>query len=188
MSDILETEYNLRDRSNWGTGPWDGEPDKLSWKDGATALDCLIVRNHFGSLCGYVGVPQGHPFYGVHYAKVYQSLPDGVHGGLTYSDNCFGDICHRADDGDVGGASVWWLGFDCAHYQDFSPGLYATVRGLSSDPAMEILWHGKSYKAVGYVTEEVTRLAAQLRQLSVAGQCLPLPAGESPPRAPQACS
>lgn len=46
-------------RVKWGPGPWDGEPDKMQWTDPATGLDCLIVRNTLGALCGYVGVTPG---------------------------------------------------------------------------------------------------------------------------------
>lgn len=56
------------DKSTWGPGPWQSEPDKLQWKDEATGLACLIVRSDVsGSLCGYVGVPSTHPAYGLSY-------------------------------------------------------------------------------------------------------------------------
>lgn len=58
--------YVTVDKSGWGDGPWQLEPDKKQWEDEVTGLPCLIVRNTqvTGSLCGYVGVPQGHPLYG----------------------------------------------------------------------------------------------------------------------------
>lgn len=52
--------------------------------------------------CGYVGIPQGHPLYGVHYNDIQAS----IHGGLTYSDEEWPDN------------SKWWVGFDCAHSGD----------------------------------------------------------------------
>src|SRR4051812_43956542 len=81
-------------------GPWIDEPDKAQWIDDATGLDCLIVRNRTGALCGYVGVPPEHPWHGVSYSGCTESCgersycdhsPDGrtrVHGGLTYADAC----------------------------------------------------------------------------------------------------
>lgn len=54
---------------------------------------------------GYVGVPEGHPWYG----KDYDSIDCNVHGGLTYGDY-FCPTCEP--DG------LYWVGFDCAHYQD----------------------------------------------------------------------
>lgn len=60
------SEYKI-DRTGWMPGPWDDEPDKLQWTDTVTGLPCLIVRNQAGALCGYVGVPTGHPLHGLHY-------------------------------------------------------------------------------------------------------------------------
>lgn len=39
---------------------WDQEPDRKHWVQ--QGLDCLIVRNLMGALCGYVGVPPSHPY------------------------------------------------------------------------------------------------------------------------------
>lgn len=112
-------EYHTMDKSDWEPGPWQQEPDKKQWTDEATGLPCLIVRNRIGALCGYVGVPEGHRYYGEDYEK-----PDvEVHGGLTFSDFCqptedeSKGICHKPDHGEP--EKVWWLGFDCAHCGDY---------------------------------------------------------------------
>ena len=55
-------------RENWVDGPWRDEPDKVIWTDPETGLDCMILRNRTGVLCGYVGVPSTHPWYGVDYS------------------------------------------------------------------------------------------------------------------------
>ena len=95
-------EWRSLDKSTWGRGPWQQEPDKKQWVDAATGLPCLIVRNHGGALCGYVGVPPGHPWHGKAYSgpclkaepctETYCGhSPEGliaVHGGLTFSDDC----------------------------------------------------------------------------------------------------
>lgn len=60
-------EESLVDKSEWGPGPWQDEPDKRQWQDEATGLPCLIVRGPVGALCGYVGVPPDHPAYGLSY-------------------------------------------------------------------------------------------------------------------------
>lgn len=115
-------EWTFIDKAVWGEGPWVGEPDKMQWQDPATGLPCLIVRNSecTGALCGYVGVPPGHPLHG----KSYNDVEVSVHGGLTFADKCRpeaddGGICHVADPGEPD--DVWWLGFDCAHAMDLSP-------------------------------------------------------------------
>jgi hypothetical protein len=58
-----------------------------------------------GYACGYVGVPEGHPWY----KKDYDDIDVDVHGGLTWSDDHVGN---DAPDG------LWWVGFDTAHYND----------------------------------------------------------------------
>lgn len=154
-----------------GPGPWDCEPDKVQWIDAATGLDCLIVRNPLGALCGYVGLPPGHPFHGVDYDQCTRAdctvdrtvewcpehSPNAaveVHGGLT-----FADFCRESDKGEAFGichvpfpgrpAHVWWLGFDCAHGGDLTPRL-----GLS--------FPGDEYRDLAYVKAQCATLARQL--------------------------
>lgn len=137
-------------RSEWGPGPWDAELDRYEWRS-PEGLVCLIVRTPMGHLCGYVGVPPGHPYHGVGY----DDLDIEVHGGLTYAGACKGKICHVPRDGEP---EVWWLGFDCAHCFDLSPGLVASV---------ELAWEadGCEYRDKAYVEAEVNRLAAQLENV-----------------------
>ena len=77
-------EYRTHDKSEWGPGPWQSEPDKRQWRDEATGLPCLIVRGPSGALCGYVGVSRGHPCYG----KDYDDVTVEVHWGLTFASKC----------------------------------------------------------------------------------------------------
>lgn len=91
-------EYRTIDKTGWGEGPWTWEPDKVQLADEATGLPCLIRRSpSAGSLCGYVGVPEGHPWHGLDYGEIDAE----VHGGLTFAGACDGDeadgICHKPD-------------------------------------------------------------------------------------------
>jgi hypothetical protein len=94
-------EYLRVNRQDWPSGPWDGEPDKVQWVDADTGLDCLMVRNGGGAWCGYVGVAEGHRFFGIDYSQCAQQPPCeesycdhtpgsalSVHGGLTFADFC----------------------------------------------------------------------------------------------------
>ena len=139
-------------KSEWGPGQWQAEPDRLEWRH-ASGLPCLIVRSHMGSLCGYVGVPPEHPFYMRHY----DSCEVDVHGGLTYSGHCRGRICHKPEPGEE--RDIWWLGFDCAHYQDLVP--YMRVM-LGQLPSFRPLHNGDRYRSIDYVRIEVEQLAAQV--------------------------
>lgn len=143
------TTNTFRDRSNWADGPWDDEPDRAIWVDPATGLDCLIVRNHLGNLCGYVAVGPDHPLFEV-YADEGQV---DVHGGISYAAHCDNDpvegVCHLTHDDDP----AWWLGFDTAHSWDLSPYQAKNHPDLTFDT---------TYKNMAYVTAEVERLAEQL--------------------------
>jgi hypothetical protein len=170
---MSERSYTSMDKTDWGGGPWNDEPDKLQWIDDATGLDCLIVRNRLGALCGYVGVPSEHPWHGVGYSDspsgkggfYADDCPEtvvNVHGGLTFSDKCDQDapedsgICHVPGPGRP--ADVWWFGFDCAHSGDIVPGMIACERKMGFSPPPD----GGVYKTVDYVRAEVANLARQL--------------------------
>lgn len=160
-------EWNNKDKSSWGPGPWQDEPDKMQFTDEETGLPCLIVRNNGGALCGYVGVSEDHPWHGLDYNSCPSVCGEDwcghspgsrieVHGGLTFSDKCAdtGDpskhICHLPDEGEPD--SVWWLGFDCAHLGDVSP-------------AYDSMFNAEgSYKDVAYVKSEIRSLARQLSE------------------------
>lgn len=145
-------------RKSWGKGPWENEPDRLLWK--SQGFDCLINRNPLGSWCGYVGLPKGHLLYGAHYNELYdRNLQIEVHGGLTYSEYCQGDICHPHSDEDEG--PTFWLGFDCAHAGDLVPSLQdsSLPKGLRS-------MQGIIYRDIEYVRGEVENLARQLAECS----------------------
>jgi hypothetical protein len=141
-------------KAMWGPGPWDTEPDKISWTDKATGLPCLIVRNRLGSLCGYVAVEPGHPMHG----KDYDGVPVTVHGGLTFAGSCNESgpveqsVCHVPEPGKPG--DVFWFGFDCAHSDDVSP--------VMRDYDLGGRAFGATYKPVGYVWGECVGLAGQL--------------------------
>jgi hypothetical protein len=137
------------DRSSWPPGPWDDEDDRMLWLT-KPGLSGLIVRNeHLGNLCGYVGVPPGHPAHGAGYPDDLLSKVK-VHGGLTYSSPSSRRVA-LSDETDL-----WWLGFDCLH----------TGLGDSSPAASNILSiPGGEYRSIGYVYLGVESLAAQLAAL-----------------------
>lgn len=65
----------------------------------------------FGWGNGYVLLPPGHKYHGVHY----DNIPVEVHGGLTHSDLVTENDWEEIPKECVG----WWcVGFDTVHYQD----------------------------------------------------------------------
>jgi hypothetical protein len=183
MTILAERSYSTIDKTAWGPGPWQEEPDKLQWVDSETDLDCLIVRGPVGALCGYVGVPPEHPWHGIDYNAhtLGQGRPDDqeewkwcvdaqieVHGGLTYS-----SLCQEGEDERVGichvpvagrPADVFWFGFDCGHAWDIAPVMDMRMREAGQPPFHEPC---TAYRTVGFVRRECEQLA---EQLAAAGQ------------------
>jgi hypothetical protein len=147
---------NWIDKSAWVDGEWQQEPDRIEWV--YLGLPCLIVRQEGGWLCGYVGIPPTHPYYGYGKDMENKELKE------IYTDKAINfseasqqiddprAVCHqllpRTDD-------YWWIGFDCCHYDDVFPRIIKVYNFPS----------GTSYKNVEYVKTQVEFLARQLNQL-----------------------
>jgi hypothetical protein len=140
--------------------PWETEPDEAHWDDATTGYKCRILRNeHTGTLCGYVGVPKEHRFYGVSYQEAERDDNNfHVHGGLTFS-------------GHMGEGSVYhFFGFDTAHGGDFSPGLAVSMLKWAGEPDdVRWLYKEETYRTWDYVNREVVNLALQLRYCDKGG-------------------
>lgn len=162
------------DKTSWGDGPWQQEPDRAEWRDDATGLACLARRSPGGgNWCGYVAVPPGHAWHGKDYDDIEDEVD--VHGGLTFCGPCMPHVCtggeqelrevvcHTPQAGEPD--DVWWLGFDCHHFRDIAPAFQARMRELDIEiPGTAGFAHetyGESYKPLAYVRSECAHLAAQ---------------------------
>jgi hypothetical protein len=147
------------DKSNWGPGPWQTEPDHVAFKH--LGFPCIIhrVTEGHGGLCGYVAMPPGHPWHGKDWNS--DSFDPRVHGGVTYGGACAGDICHVAKPGEPD--DVWWLGFDCAHSGDLSP-------AYAARHARSMLAGGGEYRTIEYVMAECRSLAEQAKAAAEVGK------------------
>lgn len=166
------------DKSKWPIGPWTDEPDEETFEH--EGMTCRIVRARSGHLCGYVQIPDGHPLHGIdHSAQVPEILkpaiervmngPIGkrspvsifcasvdapsvellfdVHGGITFG----GEL--------RGHPGTHWYGFDCAHCDDLSPGMYMSA-------GMRELLGEAEYRDIEYVRSECRSLAEQIKALA----------------------
>lgn len=92
-------------------------PERVLSKGEHLGLQWVTTHNTMGYRCGYVRLPQGHPWYGLGYDDV----PADCHGGITFAE---ADVPCDAPGPDVD----WWIGFDCAHAFDApDPGLPVTI-------------------------------------------------------------
>jgi hypothetical protein len=157
------------DKSDWEEGPWQDEPDKMQWEDETTSLPCLAKRNaQFGNWCGYVGIPEGHPWFE---ADPY-TIDADVHGGLNFATFCqdTGDesegICHVAGPGEPD--HVYWIGFDCGHAWDKKPGNDALLRSIAPDleemrQELSVGILAETYRDLAYVQDQCRHLARQVK-------------------------
>jgi len=159
---MQQLEWHNRDKSEWPRGEWDNEPDKAQWTDPATGMPCLLVRNHLGALCGYVGVEETHPLFGKPYDEVSEHDLQS-HGELTFSDRCHpgGDeahgICHIPGEGEPD--HVWWFGFDCGHCDDYMPGMPELIKSFGMEDY-------QTYRNVDYVKHACAELASGLKAVA----------------------
>jgi hypothetical protein len=145
-----------------------GEPDKEQWADESTGLPCLLKRNpRSGALCGYVGVPEGHPWFEAPCDSIPLWAGDRE---LTYSGLCEPGpedrtICHVPGPGEPD--RVWWLGFHCAGTWDVMP-------GQDAHDAAEYGWEpirmgGEAYRDAGYVKSTCATLATLAAAVATVG-------------------
>lgn len=163
---VYESSFPRSERKVRGSGPWDFEPDLLEWRyrqeryDGQkpVELDCLVVRGPVGALCGYVGVPSGHPAFGFRERELqdhlqaydllsYASLAEPIEHGISRKSK---PLFER----------TWWIGFDCAHAQDFSPGMDNGCMSMSN------------YRGIGFARHFTEQLAVQLADVERLKQLL----------------
>ena len=120
--------------------PWEQEPDLVRFE--AHGLECLILRvKGGGHLCGYVQLPEGHPWrHGFS-----SGVEPAVHGGITWEGPFF-----PGRKGEPPIAEGYWIGFDCAHSGDRCPHKDWPQQG--------------EYRNIGYVTQQTTDLARQAQE------------------------
>ena len=137
MLTITKEELNKNgDRNKFVKGEWDKELDiyELSTEDGWKAY----IKHHprIGHLCGYLAIPEDHPFYREHY-----DINVRIHGGLTYASEYEGEF---------------QIGFDCAHWNDTSPFQFHSLPFPNPEA---------TYKNVEFVCGELEKLIKQCQSL-----------------------
>lgn len=73
-------------------------------------MRCALRHGAFGCPCGYVMLPDGHPWHGMKCGELDERVD--VHGGVTFL-----GVLHELSDDSL------WAGFDMAHACDFADGV-----------------------------------------------------------------
>jgi hypothetical protein len=122
--------------------PWDAEPDELEAE--SHGFTVRLRRNtELGTWCGYVIIPEDHPWHGLSYGDL---VDVSVHGGVTFADH---GLFHEQ----------YAVGFDCSHAFDLIPLL---VTGALPGGALETMDRG-TYRDMEYALDECRHLAEQAR-------------------------
>ena len=160
----------------WGYGEWVEEPDEVNFDH--MGLHCKVIRvsaeepyakkfHMFGGyLCGYVKIPEFHPFYG---KKDIFNFDIDVHGGIT----CCSDSLFEG----------YWIGFDCAHSNDSVPSMEKLRKTLPELKEMDqrrknlfeqfkldsidSIWN-QTYKNIEFVKAQCKSMAKQVKQAETA--------------------
>lgn len=151
---MLEAHHKMK--LFFAVRPWENEPDHAEWIQEPSGYKCRIRRNEgTGTLCGYVGIPKEHRFWGVNYEESDGELNEievDVHGGLTYS--------AEGDDG------YWYFGFDTSHTEDFAPKIVELL--LSTNYEFKdngLRFHNcMNYRTWEYVEDQIYWLGKRLWQ------------------------
>lgn len=144
-----ESALKHHDKSKWGDGPWQHEPDMYDWVDADSGYRCLMFRNMqtSGAWLGYVVVPVTHPWHGMQQGDVRLDELD-VHGGVTF-------VGTKGDD--------FMVGFDTAHIDDYMP-MCSSLLQYGPPPTPDEV---ASYKDMAYVQRECAHLAKQIADFAL---------------------
>lgn len=161
--------YTVPERHPAGSGPWDGEPDKLAWQDAASGLDCILLRQPKGVWGAFVAVTAAHPLWGYACDAIPGSLELRTHGRIDYAEQCASyepeeiRICHASPsqkhrpyvplEADDRRGDAWWFGCAADKPGDYVP------QGGKPILARE---HGETYRDMDYMYQVAVDLAAQL--------------------------
>ena len=142
-------EASLKMKLFYPYRPWESEPDHAEWEN-EVGYKCRISRMEgSGALCGYVGIPKEHRFWGKGYHgdnEEVDDISDNVHGGLTYSEE--------------GKDGYWYFGFDTTHANDFAPKL---VELLIEFGRKDLPFHDcTNYKTWEFVEDQIHWLGKRL--------------------------
>lgn len=145
-------------------------PDHVLSEGKHSGFKWITVHNGGGSRCGYIRIPKGHPWHGIHY----NNIDADVHGGLTFAEA--DEPCELPGDDDA-----WWIGFDCAHlgdapdpdlpnFRDVNRELGVSVYRLFSDilgSEVDIGMNGDTIRTQEYVEAECKSLCEQAFSVKV---------------------
>lgn len=144
------------DRSSWGSGPWDNEPDFHVVR--YRGYKIVLSRSNLGNWRAYIGVPLKSKWARKEY---YDQI--NVVGGVTWSETEL--PWGESEEG------MFYIGFDYAHSNDFIPGLplvnsrFNELREKFLDLyPLFVPFDKRDYKTMKYVIQEMKRVVKKIER------------------------
>jgi|GEM_PF-7123393 len=157
---MIEVERKKFAEADWrgSGGPWDSEPDLVSWISGE-GYWCLARRDPMsGVWLGYIAVPKGHPWDGAEDEYDPRLRDICIHGGVTYMSRRMPAAEGNAWPVDLEGTV---LGFDCSHAADMVPAWHEGMRKI---------FGGATYRNIEFVEGQLKELSRQAGEAAVAAR------------------
>jgi len=165
---------------------WENEPDSVDFWDEKTGYPIAIRRHpQMRHLCGYIGIPDEHPWNGKKYSDSVEAPPRTMEREVNFDEmgvinlvlgahtcepdknqypidilvRCHGGLTYSGSGNQFGDdRASWWFGFDCSHAGDLTPGL----REHRLDMGMPSVFDDEKCRDFEYVKEAARKAAGDL--------------------------
>lgn len=144
------------DRSSWGSGPWDNEPDYHEVR--YRGYKIVLVRSNLGFWCSYIGIPTKSKWSTEEY---YDQINTAW--GVTWNETALPWGESEKD--------TFYIGFDYGHSSDYVPGISIpnSVHPAVMERLMCIAPHylptnKTNYKTMKHVIQDMKRVVKQIER------------------------
>jgi hypothetical protein len=162
QEELLTDESNIifiefYNKKNFPPGDWVTEPDFCKWK--SYGFVCVAIRDmRLGMWRSFIRISPDHKAYKKNYAEM-------IEAGWGLDIDFYGNIPPITGKLPAKFSSLnknyWWVGMEFTGAEDLLP----LVKVDLSDPVLNSIVSGQTYKNLSFVRKETMRLAKQLKKI-----------------------